>query len=121
MIDKKTETAFVNKVRDALDEGAEGLDPSIVSRLNQARFEALEAGAKGGGGSWRGVNFRLAGAVVACGILLTVGLLTYRSNTAPIYYSGIYDVDILASSDGLELYEDMDFYAWLAQERDHAG
>ena len=121
MIERDSEKEFVGKIRKALDEGADRLDPNVASRLNRARFDALEAGKKGGIGSWPWLNIRLAGAVAACGLVLVVGLLTYRSSAPPVYYSGLNDVDILASSDGLELYEDFDFYTWLAQERDHAG
>jgi hypothetical protein len=31
------------------------------------------------------------------------------------------DVDLLATTDVLELYEDLEFYAWLAEENVEAG
>ena len=31
------------------------------------------------------------------------------------------DVEILSSSETLDLYADLDFYAWLAREKGHAG
>jgi len=121
MTENETDKAFVGKVREALDEGSDNLDPSIVRRLNRARFEALEAAEAKGFRSWRWINLRFAGAVVACGLVLTVGLVTYRWHSQPTYFSSVGDIDILSASDGLELYEDLDFYTWLAQERDHAG
>jgi len=121
MTENETDKAFVRKVRDALGKGSDNLDSSIVRRLNRARFEALEAADEKDFGLWRWMNIRTAGALAVCGLVLTVGLVTYRWNGQPIHYAGVGDVEILAASDGLEIYEDLDFYTWLAQERDHAG
>jgi hypothetical protein len=96
-----------------------------LSRLNRARQAALEQAHPRALRPW----FLPAGLASACAVLIAVAV-AWRMPThtmAPTVIdasSGNFasDLDMMSSDDGIEFYEDLDFYAWLdAQEKDNNG
>lgn len=125
---------FEEKLKQALDEKADALDASTLSRLHRARMQALEATPPW----WRrlaaynSVTIRLeealtshpatvAAAVVAMALSVFL-LLPYisGSNEFPgVASTETLDVmEIMALDVDLELVEDMDFYHWLEGQLD---
>lgn len=97
-----------------LDESARELDADIAARLRQARCRALEA--KPRPFFWL---LPAGGLAAACVAVLAVALWVYQpSRPAPM--QGVEDLEILSSSENLELFDDLEFYGWLA-ERDRTG
>ena len=118
MSEKERETHFLKKVKNVLDEGNRNLDSSHQSKLTQIRNRALESKSKRRFQDWSFFPAMQWGAV-ACALLIGIILLN-KPNTnqsAP----GIEDIDLLASSDVIEFYEDLEFYSWLAEENIDMG
>ncbi|HEY0964148.1 MAG TPA: hypothetical protein VGE69_17500 [Pseudomonadales bacterium] len=98
-------------IRRELDRSCDALDGHTLSRLNRIRHVALARRQS------RATRLLLpfGGFVTACVLVLTVtlfmpGSLTESDDPVP----PLEDIDILASNDSLDLYEDYEFYEWLA-------
>jgi hypothetical protein len=122
------------QAKQALDESAQNLDAATLSRLNRARQKALELARPRRLRPW----FVPAGLASACAVLLAVAVVWHRptapSNAADPFVAvsasaaqagggfSANDLDLVSSDDGIEFYQDLDFYAWLdAQGQDNNG
>jgi len=113
--------SWLADARARLDESAQSLDAATLSRLNRARQAALaQRRSRGLRGWW----LPAAGLATSCALALAVlawyppGRPTQR--VAPAH-APVSDAEI-AADDGIEFYQDLEFYAWLdAQEQDSGG
>ena len=90
-----------------------------MSRLNRARQAALAGGRSGARQHW----FLPAGLASACVLLLAVGVWhSYTPSSLahlpvlPLTATGNADsgdIELVSGDDSLELYQDLEFYAWL--------
>lgn len=115
MSEEQQDREFIDAVRRDLDRTAEGLDAGIQSRLTQARYAALEQ--KSAPRAWfAGWSWKPATALAATACLALA--LSFTLNHAPVSEKGpgLEDMEVLTANDQLELYEDLEFYAWLAEE-----
>ena len=104
---------FVERLRQRLAEG-DALDGQTRSRLNQARQKALAEMHRPGRafmtapGGWL-----TAGGAVAAGVVVALMLRSGGLGPAAPGYLPADDREILLSEGELELYEDLEFYAWV--------
>jgi hypothetical protein len=112
---------WVERAVALLDESADALDAATLSRLNRARQAALSQG-RGVSSRWS-MGIGLAGAALA--LVLAFGLgqrQALQPMKEPVALEQTGDADALAGDDNLDLYENLDFYAWLdAQQQDANG
>lgn len=111
------ERQFIESVRRSLDDAAESLDASALSRLTRARNKAMKAGSKP----------RLqwvvwpAGAMMASAILLLLLSPVFESKPQPVNQAGLMaDIEVISDSLGIEFYRDLYFYSWLSVDGRHA-
>ncbi|HHL34062.1 MAG TPA: hypothetical protein ENJ30_06830 [Desulfobulbaceae bacterium] len=115
----------VNKIINELNEGVEHLDAGVERSLRQARAHALQQADKRrnffspSGRQWVPAASGLAALFL---VFLTVGLWLHGSappslQTTP---SEIDYLDIIVDGDNPDLYQDIEFYQWLAHE-DQSG
>jgi hypothetical protein len=99
------------RVRTELEAKLETLDANVAARLSAARHRALDQLTSKP--RWQPV----AGWAVAATLVVTVSLWWQQS---PSTANGISpdDFELLVSGDGIELYEDLEFYDWLSSEND---
>jgi hypothetical protein len=123
--------SWPGRVRTLLDESAEGLDAATLSRLNRARQGALAQARPRAARPW----FLPAGMASACMLLLAVFAWHSYGPGAPSVSPSLSelpftasasstggDIDLVSSDDSLELYQDLEFYAWLdAQDQGSDG
>ena len=120
MSEQDGEKIFLEKAKAALDAGEDNLDAEILSRLRRARKRALQQGERKRYSWVHWFRFPVAGYATALAAVLVA--MFYLSRTPSVEpYKNLEDVEILASSETLDLYADLDFYAWLAKEKEHAG
>jgi hypothetical protein len=118
--DNKDERVFLEGVRRTLDESVDNLDAQILSRLTQARHDALEQ-VKSKPYLHKYPFWLTTAALVATAAAVLLAIFLSRDPSIPQYYSAIEDVEILAASENPEFFSELEFYAWLAEEMDDAG
>jgi hypothetical protein len=108
------EDEFIRHVKKTLDQRTEALDAETLSRLNRARQTALQQAGHKAGHSLSRAWVPLGG--VAAAILLTSIFMFKTEEMATLSDSPVDEIEIIASSDNLDLYEQLDFYLWLLEE-----
>ncbi|MES9991191.1 MAG: DUF3619 family protein [Candidatus Thiodiazotropha sp.] len=103
---KSDEQAFLSKLKQRLDDHVDDMDPLTASRLQAARKRALE-------GESRRTNTWLpvSGLATAAAMLLAIALWYQGNSTNSPEFNE--DWELLASSEELELIEELEFYNWL--------
>ena len=118
MSENDRENRFLKNVKKTLDDGSRNLDPSHQSKLTQIRYQALESKPKSIFPNWSYVSALQWGSL-ACALL--IGVLYFGEPGTTKLEPGLDDLDLLASTDVMELYEDLEFYSWLAEENIDLG
>jgi ferric-dicitrate binding protein FerR (iron transport regulator) len=112
--------AWVERAVALLDESARNLDAATLSRLNRARQTAL-APRRRPRQAWL-VGGSLAAAALALVIGVGLGHRVSSPTASPADAAGQDEIDALVGDDNPDLYENLEFYAWLnAQQQDGNG
>lgn len=113
----KNEKDFLDFARQRLNQGTDNLDPDTRHKLITMRNRALNIHEnKNWFPQW--APLPVMGLLTA---ILFIILVYAKPVTAPKLETGLEDLEILASVDQLELYENFEFYDWLANENNEAG
>lgn len=106
-----TDQALLERVRSELDRGCDSLDGRTCSRLTSIRHAAVEQ-ALGYGRQQQWLSW--ASLSSAFCLLLVVLMAQYflRPAAEP---EVLEDLELLSSEQGLEFYENLEFYQWLAE------
>lgn len=129
-IHDSTDPIWLERAKVLLDQSAQNLDAATLSRLQQARHAALARQPPRRFRGW----FLSAGLVGACALLLVFVMMHPAPSETEIAvptdaaatksaetFSGD-DMSIVSGDDSLELYQDLEFYAWLdAQDQGNDG
>ncbi len=115
---------LVTRVRQALERASRELDPATAGRLRAARRTALAAARGRGSPAWSSRAWLAAG--VAAGVTAAVALaVLLQRGPAPdpgtAHLAAVEDLELITQGEGLDLYEDLEFYQWLAEQDAHAG
>jgi hypothetical protein len=102
---------FATQAKAYFDDSVQRLDAATLSRLNKGRHQALAHQGRARPVSW----FRWMPATgIAAAVLVTMIVIRGPAGgdviPAPMTAS---DLEILLEEDGLELFEDLEFYSWL--------
>ncbi len=117
------ETKFLHRIRDELDSQVAAQSPALQGKLRAARRRALE-----GRSDASSRRFLLPG--LASALVLTVAITTlwFQALERPevaletmLQAATSSDLQLLNSTDEMELYRDLEFYYWLEQEQGYAG
>jgi type VI protein secretion system component VasF len=111
------EQKFIESVRRTLDDAAESLDASALSRLNQARNKAMETGAR------KRLQWIIwpAWGVIASVALILLLFPVFENKPQSIKEVALTaDTEIISDSLGLDFYRDLYFYYWLSVDGRHA-
>lgn len=108
---------LADKVTAALDEKLQSTDARTLQGINLARRTALAGQRKKAPGRswWLPLGSATA---VACSVLVVVSLLS-RPDSGEVVLHDELPLELLASQDELEFYEDLDFYLWLERQDDN--
>ncbi len=111
-----SEDKLVNQTRRVLDERAGKLDDKVVARLRMARLRATGAVT---GKNERPAWIKPVGGLVTATLVVAVATTLWVANPS-LPEQGIEDMELLASTESPEFYQDLDFYLWL-EEQTRAG
>lgn len=122
---QQTEQAFLDSVKQALDDSVEQVDELTRAKLSAARHRAVDAAsqsARWNVGNVLSVNwFDRRGAVIA-GVfsIAVIAVLVLPNLTAQNPQQAVAlidDMELLGGADDLDFYQDLDFYLWVADEQ----
>jgi hypothetical protein len=108
------EARFLEKARQSLLETEDRLDADTILRLREFRTRAVEASGKRERGFFRLPNWARAGAFATAAAAVLVFMVWYDAPRNELPVKSPDDFEIVLSADSLDIYEDMDFYEWLA-------
>jgi len=107
MTGEKTDQQFIDEVKAAFDQSVERVDAEAVSRLDNIRNTALDTAA----GKTRHWIFYPASAFAAASLAIIIfNVVQHDATTATIKTE---DIEIISATDGLDFYENLEFYRWL--------
>lgn len=101
---------WLARVREQLEESARDIDGATLSRLNRARQAALDAHARAPHARWL---WPAAAAALACAFAVVLWRPLTAPDAVPLAPVAAADLELLEGDDGFELYEELEFYAWL--------
>ena len=108
---KHNEDELKANIRQALDESVDALDANTLSRIRQIRAQAVDK-AEAHHVNWLGV---MSGALATACVMVFAVMILLKSPT-PMQTVPVDDLDLISSSESLELYEDLEFYEWLEED-----
>ena len=109
--------SWLADVRARLDESTQSIDAATLSRLTQARHAALAARSRGRRTWW----LPAAGLAASCALVLAVVAWYPSAHRAGPVAASVSEADV-AADEGIEFYQDLEFYAWLdAQDQESGG
>lgn len=109
---EREDDPWTERIRQHLDDSTRDLDAATCSRLNRARQQALLAAKAPARPRWLWPMAIASTASLAVAVMLWPRLVP-TAPTPPTTAAMPEDFTMLAGSDQLDLYEDLDFYAWL--------
>lgn len=115
MTDPTSDERFVASARETLERGAAELAPATLARLRQARLQALEARPR------RRPWLVWAGGLATAAAAILVVALWWPTGHSPRHHEAFLDeVELLTAGESLDVYDDLEFYRWLA-DADHSS
>ncbi|AJE02702.1 hypothetical protein [Geobacter pickeringii] len=110
---------LIEAVRAHLEEREASLDARTAARLREMRFAAVE---EAGRRRWfAGIpRWATAGGLATIAVAVVATSLWLADVRREKAVAGIDDMEIITTQEHIQLYEDLDFYRWLA-EQDRKG
>ena len=105
------DNTLLESSHEALDESIEHLDAQTLSRLNQARQQALSQKKDR---SRTGAIWIPAGSLATFSVVVFVGLI-FLSSPDPVL-NNLDEAEFMASNEEMALIEDLEFITWLIEE-----
>jgi len=114
----KPEERFVARVREVLEESVATLDVGTRARLAGLRRAALVTRRPRAARSPRPwPRWPIWAAAATLALVAAVYFAMSRPTSEPAIARAAEDLEIVTAADGLEFYEQLDFYTWLAEEK----
>ncbi len=109
---------FLGRVKEALDESVETLDHRTLERLRSARYRAVEVADEQPGWMLRLPRWLKVSGMATAAAAVLVFSLWFASPRHDLVIKNPEDFEIVLAKDQIDLYEDLEFYSWLADEED---
>ena len=109
------EARFLEKARQALLASEDRLDAATLARLRDARAKAVEAAEGRVRGVFRIPNWLRVGAFATAAAAVLVFAVWVDPQRQELPVKSPDEFEIVLNADNFDLYEDMEFYEWLAE------
>ena len=108
------EARFIEKARQNLLVAEDRLDAGTLSQLRDARVRAVEAADARGRGFFRIPSWVRIGGVATAAAAVLVFMIWFDTPKQDLPVKSPDELEIVLNADNMDLYEDLDFYEWLA-------
>jgi hypothetical protein len=117
-----TDEELLNAAKSTLDDKFT-LDDDVRRRLQQARCAAVRTAAEALDKPSKTAPGWLipAGGIAALTLVIAVSFYQIQTNQESSPIASVEDMPLLTAPEDLELYEELDFYQWLAEEHGDVG
>jgi len=117
---KENERELVTRITAALDAETSGMSRQTLERLGTMRRNAVALAERKTSRSWRRLGVPQWVSAGGCATIAVVVIAVSIWLAAPRQQEGrqVEDVEILTSREQFDVYEDLEFYRWLATSRD---
>lgn len=114
MREDERDEIFIRSIVRELDEEAGRLPPPVAGQLRDGRLRAI--GVPQGGWLWCHIVPRwiTAGGLATVTVLVVALSIWYGGRTSRVQIRSLDELEIASAQEQLEMYEDLDFYRWLA-------
>ncbi len=111
-MNQDNEDKLAKNIKQTLDDSVESLDGNTLSRIRQVRAHAIDKAIDHAATKHSNWSIILSGALATACVMVFAVMILLQS---PVSNQGIPldDLDLISSSESLELYEDLEFYEWL--------
>ncbi len=109
---KLSEQELVTQIREALDDSVERIDAETRHKINAARQKAL---AQQKQSTFFALRWGTAGIATALSIFIAI-LIIKTQLPGSIEEEDIEAIELMAAQDTFDMYEELEFYTWLAEE-----
>ncbi len=109
------EARFLEKARQSLLASEDRLDAATLARLREARARAVEAAEGRARGLFRIPNWMRVGAFATAAAAVLVFAVWVDPTKQELPVKSPDEFEIVLNADNFDLYEDMEFYEWLAE------
>ena len=112
MMNKDNDDKLNSNIRQSLDESVDNLDANTLSQIRQIRAQAVDKVIDNSEKShinWLPV---MTGALATACVMVFAVMILLKSPT-PMQILPVDDIELISSSENLELFEDLEFYEWL--------
>src|SRR5512137_1307964 len=108
------EAQFFEKASQSLLATEDRIEANTLSRLREARRRAVEAAGARGRGFFRIPNWARIGGVATAAAAVLVFMIWFDTPKQDLPVKSPDELEIVLNADNMDLYEDLDFYEWLA-------
>jgi hypothetical protein len=108
------ERRLLEKAKGLLSEAAENLDSQTKRRLERIRLKALSLAEAKEARFFPRTRWVTVGAFAAAGMAAVAVFFWLRTSTGDFPDKHIEDFEMITSTENMDLYENLDFYRWLA-------
>jgi len=105
---------LIKSITQTLDKQTHQIDAETLQRIGTARREAL-AQLSETGHAFRRWGWMAGGAVALTCSILIISAVIFRPGTSLEFSPQGLELELMASQDDLEFYEELEFYRWLEQ------
>jgi hypothetical protein len=114
------EKRLLEKAKSLLSEAAENLDRETKRRLERIRLDALSAAERMEARSFLPSRWATVGAIAATATAAVAIFFWLRTSPGDFPSKHIEDFEMITSTENIELYENLEFYRWLATKENGA-
>ncbi len=104
----------LDKIKKELDDSLERLEGPTLLRLREARLRAVAEAEKRSERRWFFPGWVTAGGVAAIAVIALAFSIWFTPARPGLPINRPEDLEIITAQEHLELYQDLDFYEWLA-------
>lgn len=104
---------FVKHVIESLDAANDDLDPITQARLRAARLHAASSTNDRRRSAWG--SWPVTAAVLSLAVVVGIWAWRHEDSLSADRLVGV--AELAALDDGIDLYEDLDFYVWLSEQQ----